>query len=162
MIHAQMAGRNCENKNTLLVRMGESEHHIAQLCSSSVIGERLKTSSATVCPTEADSKYLVETALVLAESLGGDSMPVLSAGMTRYATWSMSKFQVKCKSRTALPRVLENCWIQDRIESGKPKLPVNCVTERGSRRDVARNVRREQVPCRLSTMPRLTKTRWDT
>ena len=63
----------CENKNTLLVRTKESERHIAQLCSSSVIGDKLKSSSATVCPTEADSKYLVETALVLAESLGGDS-----------------------------------------------------------------------------------------
>ena len=54
--------------------MRESEHHIAQLCSSSVIGERLKSSSAKVFPTEADTEYLVETALVLAESLGGDSM----------------------------------------------------------------------------------------
>ena len=31
---------------------------------------------------------------------------------------------------------------------------------RGSRRDIARNVSREQVPCRLSTMPRQTKTRY--
>ena len=29
----------CENKDTLLERMRESEHHIAQLCSSNVIGE---------------------------------------------------------------------------------------------------------------------------
>ena len=35
----------CENKDTLLVRMRESEHHIAQLCSSSVIGEKLKSSN---------------------------------------------------------------------------------------------------------------------
>ena len=104
----------CENKDILLV---ESEHHIAQLCSSTVIGEKLKSSSATVCPTEADSKYLVETASVFAEYLGGDCMPVLSAWMARHATWSMSRFQVKSESRTALPRVLENCWIQDRIES---------------------------------------------
>ena len=111
-------GRNmCENKDILMVRMGESEHHIAQLCSSSVIGEKLKSSSATVCPTEADSKYLVETASIFAETLGGDSMSVLSAWMTRYATWSMSRFQVKSESRTALLGVLENCRIRDRIAS---------------------------------------------
>ena len=74
---ARADGRKmCENKDTLLVRMRESEHHIAQLCSSSVIGERLKSSSATVCPTEADSKYLVETSSIFAETLGGDTMPV--------------------------------------------------------------------------------------
>ena len=155
-------GRNMyENKDTLLVRMRESEHHIAQLWSPSVIGERLKSSSATVCPTEADSKYLVETALVLAESLGGDSMPDLSAWMTRCATWSMSKFQVKSESRTTLPRVLENCRIQDRIESA-----TEVASEMRQRAWITtkycKEVRREQVPCRLSTMPRLTKTRWDT
>ena len=75
----------CENKDTLLVRMRESEHHIAQLCSSNVIGERLKSSSATVCPTDADSTYLVETASIFAETLGSDSMLVLSAWMTRCA-----------------------------------------------------------------------------
>ena len=107
----------CEDKDTLLVRKRESEHHIAQLCSSNVIGEKLKYSSAMVCPTEADSKNLVETASIFAESLGVDSMPDLSAGMMRYATWSMSKFQVKSESRTALPKVLENCRIQDKIES---------------------------------------------
>ena len=107
----------CGNKNTLLVRVRESEHHIAQLCSSSVIGEKLKSSSATVCPTEADSKCLVETASIFAETLGGDSMPDLSAWMTRYASWSVLRFQVKSESPTALPRVLENCRIQDRIES---------------------------------------------
>ena len=109
--------RILEVKDTLQVRTRESEHHIAQLCSSSAIGERLKSSSATVCPTEADSECLVETALNLAESLGGDSMPVLSAWMMRYATWCMSKFQVKSESRTALVRVLENHRIQDKIES---------------------------------------------
>ena len=31
----------CESKVTLLMRTRESEHHIAQLCSSSVIGEKL-------------------------------------------------------------------------------------------------------------------------
>ena len=46
-----------KNKDTLLVRMRESQHHITQLCSSSVIGERRKSSSGTVCPTEADSEY---------------------------------------------------------------------------------------------------------
>ena len=107
----------CENSDALLVRMRESEHHIAQVCSSNVIGEKPKSSSATVCPTEADSKYLVEIASIFAESLGDDSMPDLSARMTRCATCSMSKFQVKSESRTALPRVLENCRIQDRIES---------------------------------------------
>ena len=107
----------CENKDTLLVRMRESEHHIAQLCSSNVIGEKLKSSSATVCPTEADSEYLVETASIFAETLGGDRMHVLSAWMTRCTTWSMSRFQVKSESRTALLRVLEYCRIQDRIES---------------------------------------------
>ena len=45
----------CENEDTLLVCTRESKHRIAQLCSSSVIGEKLKSSSATVCPTEADS-----------------------------------------------------------------------------------------------------------
>ena len=106
----------CENKEILLVRTRESEYHIAQF-SSSVIGEKLKSSSATVCPTEADSKYLVETLSIFAETLGGDIMPVLSAWVTRYATWSMSRFQVKRESRTALLRVLENCRIQDdRIE----------------------------------------------
>ena len=54
----------CANKNTLLVRMRESEHHIAQLCSSSVIGESLKSSLATVCLTEADSNHLVENASI--------------------------------------------------------------------------------------------------
>ena len=78
---------------------------------------RLKSSFATVCPTEADGKYLMETALVLAESLGGERMSVLSVWMTRYATWSVLRFQVKSEGRTALPRVLENCRIQDRIES---------------------------------------------
>ena len=107
----------CEHKDSLLVCTRESEHHIAQFCSSSVIGEKLKSSSATVCPTEADGKYLVETALIFAETLGGDSMLVLSAWMTRYATWSMSRSQVRSESRTALLRVLENCWIQDRIEN---------------------------------------------
>ena len=108
----------CENKDTLLVRMRESEQHIAQHCSSNVIGETLESSSATVCPTEADSKYLVETASIFAESLGDDSMPDLSAWMTRCATWSMSKFPgEERKPNSALPRVLENCLIQDRIES---------------------------------------------
>ena len=37
--------------------------------------------------------------------------------MTRCATWSVSKFQVKSESRTALLRVLENHRIQDKIES---------------------------------------------
>ena len=106
-----------ENKDILLVRTRESEHHIAQLCSSSVIGEKLKSSSATVCPTEADSKYLVETATAFAETLGSYSMPILSAWMTRYATWSMSRFQVKSESRTALLRVWKNCRVHDRIES---------------------------------------------
>ena len=69
----------CENKDALLVRKRESEHHTAQLCSSNVIGEELKSSSAMVCPTEADSKYLAETASIFAESLGDDSMPDLSA-----------------------------------------------------------------------------------
>ena len=64
----------CENKDILLVRMRESEHHIARPCSSSVIDERLKSSSATVCPTEADSKCLVETASIFAETSGGDSI----------------------------------------------------------------------------------------
>ena len=53
----------CENKDFLLVRTRESEYHIAQHCSSSVIGEKLKSSSATVCPTEADSKYLLRSVL---------------------------------------------------------------------------------------------------
>ena len=97
--------------------MRESEYHIAQLCLLSVIGEKLKSLSATVCPTEADGKYLVETASIFAETLGGDVMPDLSAWMTRHAAWSMSRFQVERHSRTALPRVLENCRIQDRIES---------------------------------------------
>ena len=44
-------------------------------------------------------------------------MLVLSAWTTRYATWSMSKFQVKSESRRALLRVLENHRIQDKIES---------------------------------------------
>ena len=66
----------CENKDTLLVRTRESEHHIAQFCSSSVTGERLKSSSAMVCPTEADGKNLVETASISAESLESDSVPV--------------------------------------------------------------------------------------
>ena len=44
-------------------------------------------------------------------------MSFLTACMTRYATWSMSRFQVKSGSRTAFPRVLENCRIQDRIGS---------------------------------------------
>ena len=44
-------------------------------------------------------------------------MPVLSAWMTRYATWSVSRFQVESESLTALPKVLEKCWIQDRTES---------------------------------------------
>ena len=70
----------CENKDTLLVRMREIEHHIAQLCSSNVIGERLKSSSATVRPTEADSKYLVETALVLVESLEATARPSCQLG----------------------------------------------------------------------------------
>ena len=48
--------------------------------------------------------------------VGHYRMPVLSAWMTRCATWSMSKFQVKSESRTALLRVLEN------------QLRVNCVT----------------------------------
>ena len=90
----------CEIKDSLLVRMRESEHHIAQLCSSSVIGEKLKSSSATVCSTEADSKYLVETASIF-ETLGGDSMPDLSAWMTRYETWSVLRFQVKSGTQTA-------------------------------------------------------------
>ena len=29
--------KKCKNKDTLLVRMKESEHHIAQLCSSGVM-----------------------------------------------------------------------------------------------------------------------------
>ena len=37
--------------------------------------------------------------------------------MTGYATWSMSRFQVKSESRTALLSVLENHRIQDKIES---------------------------------------------
>ena len=44
-------------------------------------------------------------------------MPDLSAWMTRHATWSMSRFQVRSESRTALLRVLENSRIQDRFES---------------------------------------------
>ena len=117
-VDARTDGRRIlEVKDTFKVRTRESEHYIAQLYSSSAIGEKLKGSSATVCPTEADSKYLVETASVFAGSLGGDSMPVLSAWMTRSATWSMSKFQVKSESRTALLRVLENHRIQDKIES---------------------------------------------
>ena len=107
----------CENMDILLVRIRESEHHIAQLCSSSVIGGKLKSSSATVCSTEADGEYLVETALIFAETLGGGSMPDLSAWLTHFATWSMSRFQVNSQSRTALLRVLENCRIQDRMES---------------------------------------------
>ena len=49
-------------KDTLTVRTREVEHHIAQLCSSNVIGKKLKISSAALCLTEADSEYLVETA----------------------------------------------------------------------------------------------------
>ena len=56
----------CEN----LVRMRESEHHTAKLSSSNVIGEELKSSSATVCPTEADGKYLVEIARLVTRSGG--------------------------------------------------------------------------------------------
>ena len=76
LLHVADGRKMCENKDVLLVRMRESEHHIAKLCSSSVIGEKLKSSSATVCPTEADSEYLVEkTASIFAETLEGDSMP---------------------------------------------------------------------------------------
>ena len=63
-----------KNKGILLLRTRESEHHIAQFCSSSVIGEKLKSSSATVCPKEADSKYLVETASIFAETLVDDAL----------------------------------------------------------------------------------------
>ena len=42
----------CENKDILLLRMRESEHRIAQLRSLSVIGEKLRSSSATMCPTD--------------------------------------------------------------------------------------------------------------
>ena len=44
-------------------------------------------------------------------------MSALTAWMTRYATWSMSRLQVKSESRTAFLRFLENCGVQDRIES---------------------------------------------
>ena len=57
-------------KDSLTVRTRESEQHIAQLCSSSVIGEKMKISSAALCLTEAYSEYLVETASVFAELLG--------------------------------------------------------------------------------------------
>ena len=90
LIHAQMAGGYLTVRT--VSRCARERANITSH-SSSAIGERLKSSSATVRPTEADSEYLVETALVLAESLGGDSRPVLSAWMTRSATWSMSKFQ---------------------------------------------------------------------
>ena len=148
----------CENKDTLLVRKRESEHHIAQLYSSSVIGEKLKSSSATVCSTEADGKFLVETASISAD----DSMPVLSAWMTRYATWSMSRFQVERESRTALLRVLENRRIQDRIGS------VTKVASELRQRAWITTRYREECEKRansmqaLSTVPRLTETRWGT
>ena len=70
--------RMLEVKATLTVRTRESEHHIAQLCSSNVIGEKLKISSA-LCLTKADSEYLVKTASFFAAALG-DSSAFLAIG----------------------------------------------------------------------------------
>ena len=70
-VDARTDGRKIlEVEDTLTVHTRESEHHIEQICSSSVIGEKLKIWSAALCLTEADSEYLVETASVFAETLG--------------------------------------------------------------------------------------------
>ena len=173
-------------KDTLTLRTRESEHHIAQLCSSSVIGEKLKISSAALCLTEPNSEYVV--ALVYAEALQGSFLTIgpgtcaravvegcserktqTGSSMqcvkwrgschTRHATWSMLRFQVKSESRTTLVRVLESHRIQDKIESA-----TEVASELRRTAWIATRHREEcegeQIPCRSLTTPRLTETRW--
>ena len=147
-------GRKMSNiKDSLTECTRRSEHHDAHVISSAVMGEKLESPPATLCLTEADSEYLVETA-DLCQNPGTQctfstvgfgtcaravvegcsevqakwktltepstecvewraSSLFLSARLVRHAAWSVSRFHVKNRGRTALEHDLENRRSQD-------------------------------------------------